>query len=92
MPFKTVYHKAGDGKVVEYLIDDIDAHEAVRKFPKEYSFEAPPKGKGKGDVEVEIDVAMTPQLASANGMREPPPPQSGETGPPILPRTPMFDR
>ena len=90
MPFKTVYHKAGDGKVVEYLIDDIDAHEAVRKFPKEYSFEAPLPAKGK--TEVEIEVAMTPQLASANGMREPPPPQSGETGPPVLALLPMYNR
>ena len=86
MAFKTVYYKAGDGKVVEYLIDDVDAIDAVRRFPKEYSFEAPAKGKA------DIEVAMTPQLASATGMREPPPPQSGETGPPVMALPPIYNR
>lgn len=39
---KTIYYKNPDTKKVQsFLVDDIDAFDAVRRFPNDYSFDAP---------------------------------------------------
>ena len=64
---KTVYYtNKNTGEVRSYFIDDIDANEAVRKHPSEYSFEHP------GDPAVEVVHVKTPQEAMANGDNLPP--------------------
>ena len=55
---------ATPGTTKEFLVDDIDAYDAVRRFPAVYSLEPPAKGT--------VEEVLTPLSAMAAGVNIPP--------------------
>lgn len=55
---------ATPGTTKEFLVDDIDAYDAVRRFPAVYSLEPPAKGN--------VEEVLTPLSAMAAGVNIPP--------------------
>lgn len=61
---KTIYYTPKDGTGTKsYLVDDIDANDAVRRFPDEYSFDPPTKGA--------VTEVLTPLSAMATNQQIP---------------------